>query len=136
MGKFCSGGMDGAHEVCREEEAPFYGHCRLCGKRDMSFPISAAMYEEGKIWVVIKVFNAKTMNEKEKGQEEKEEKIFKVHVHSGDLIEDVKKEIEKVEPQYPAARQRLILNGKAVEDGRTCADYGLESDTIIYLLLR
>lgn|GEM_PF-6785689 len=56
-------------------------------------------------------------------------------VEPGDSIESVKALIQDQEGIAPA-RQRLIFNGKQLEDGRTLSDYDIEPENVLHLILR
>ena len=64
-------------------------------------------------------------------------KTFTLDVESSDKIEDVKTKIAKKEG-LPNHNKRFILifGGKTLEDDRTLADYNVQKDSTIHLLMR
>ena len=56
-------------------------------------------------------------------------------VNSSDSIEHVKELVFQKEG-VPVGQQRLIYSGKQLEDGRTLADYAVQPESTLYLVLR
>lgn len=58
-----------------------------------------------------------------------------VNVHHKMIVSELKDMIEKIE-QTPFDQQRLVYNGKQLEDDRTLDYYNIQKDTVVHIILR
>ena len=56
-------------------------------------------------------------------------------VHDKMIVSELKNLIEKID-QTPFDQQRLVYNGKQLEDARTLDYYAIQKDTIVHIILR
>lgn len=58
-----------------------------------------------------------------------------IKVHHNMIVSDLKTMIEKID-QTPFDQQRLVYNGKQLEDDRTLDYYNIQKDAVIHIILR
>ena len=58
-----------------------------------------------------------------------------INVHHKMIVSELKNMIENID-QTPFDQQRLVYNGKQLEDTRTLDYYNIQKDTVVHIILR
>jgi Ubiquitin family len=66
----------------------------------------------------------------------KDGKILYINAEPEDTTDDLKEKIAKHDDGVPPDVQRLIFEGRPLEDERTLSDYGIVNESTIHVLFR
>ena len=64
------------------------------------------------------------------------EKIINLEVTQKDEVEIIKRKIQHLEPSLPTYKQLLLFAGQQLEDGHSLEQYGIEDNSILFLVIK
>lgn len=68
--------------------------------------------------------------------EDDKEKTVNLEVTQKDEVKIIKQKIQQLEPSLPTYKQLLLFAGQQLEDGHSLEQYGIEDNSILFLVIK